>query len=269
MQKLWDDNALFVYKILDGQVRLVGGCVRDYLLHKPFKDRDMATILTPEQVVERLKEHHIPYLEIGRAFGTIVAKIKGIPFEITTLRKDIETDGRHAVVGFTKSWGTDARRRDFTVNALYADVHGKIYDYVQGLEDLKKRHIRFVGDPKRRMQEDYLRVLRYFRFWAQMGEKTVDLKIQKCLPEIIPYLSSLSHDRRREEMFKIVTGPRAKSVLKMMQKLGVLTKSLQEIRFSKRQKKVVAQRGLEKMLETFNFSEYKREKGGKDGKIEK
>ena len=130
MQKLWDEKALFLHKILDGKVRLVGGCVRDFLLHKRFEDRDMATTLTPDEVVARLEKNKIPYLDIGRAFGTIAAKVDGTPFEITTLRKDIKTDGRHAVVGFTKSWATDARRRDFTINALYADTKGKIYDYV-------------------------------------------------------------------------------------------------------------------------------------------
>ena len=151
----------------------------------------------------------------------------------------------------------------------YADIHGKIYDYVKGLEDLEKRHIRFVGEPRKRMQEDYLRVLRYFRFWAQMGEKNVDPKIQKCLPDIVPFLSGLSEDRRREEMFKIVTGPRARTTLKMMKKLGVLNESLQKIRFSKKQQKIIVRCELEKMLESFNFSEYKERKGGKDGKFEK
>ena len=163
MQQLWDKKALFLYRILNGQVRLVGGCVRDYLRHKRFKDRDMATLLTPDEVIMCLKKNNVEYLDIGRAFGTVVAKVHGTPFEITTLRKDIETDGRHAVVGFTKSWATDARRRDFTINALYADKNGKIYDYVGGVDDLKKGCVRFVGPAKKRMQEDYLRLLRYFR----------------------------------------------------------------------------------------------------------
>ena len=172
MQKLWDKKALFLHRILDGQVRLVGGCVRDFLLHKRFTDRDMATPLTPDEVVARLTKNGIPYLEIGRAFGTIVAKVDETPFEITTLRKDIETDGRHAVVGFTKSWAVDAKRRDFTINALYADAHGKIYDYVGGLEDLKQGRVRFVGPALRRMHEDYLRLLRYFRAHHSGSEPT-------------------------------------------------------------------------------------------------
>ena len=257
MQKLWDEKAAFLYHVLDGRVRLVGGCVRDYLLHKHFQDRDMATTLTPDEVVERLKKNNIQYLDIGRAFGTIVAKVEGTPFEITTLRKDIETDGRHAVVGFTKSWATDAKRRDFTINALYADKNGKIYDYTGGLGDLKNRRVRFVGDAKKRMQEDYLRVLRYFRFWAKMGEKQVAPDIQKALPKVIHFLGTLSIDRRRDEMFKIVTGPRAKTTLKATQKLNVLTQDLLEIPFSKKQRKIIADQGLEKMLATFGFSAYK------------
>lgn len=256
MQKLWDGKALFLYHVLDGQVRLVGGCVRDYLRHKRFQDRDMATPLTPDEVVSRLEKNHVPYLDIGRAFGTIVAKVDGTPFEITTLRKDIETDGRHAVVGFTKSWATDARRRDFTINALYADVNGKIYDYTGGLEDLKKGRVRFVGQAKKRMQEDYLRLLRYFRFWAKMGEKQVDKDVQKALPAIVPCLVQLSEDRRRDEMFKIIAGPRANTTLRTMKKLKVLNESLSHISFSKKQRKMIEQKRLEKILATFGFSEY-------------
>jgi len=257
MQNLWDKKALFLYHVLGGQVRLVGGCVRDYLAHKRFQDRDMATPLTPDEVEKCLQKHHIPYLDIGRIFGTIVAKVDGTPFEITTLRKDIETDGRHAVVGFTKSWATDARRRDFTVNALYADVNGQIYDYVGGLDDLKKGCVRFVGPAKKRMQEDYLRLLRYFRFWAKMGEKQVSADVQKAIPSIVPFLKTLSVDRRRDEMFKIVAGPRAYTTLKTMKKFNVLTESLLTVSFSKKQCKIIEQRHLEKMLATFGFSGYK------------
>ena len=257
MQNLWDKKSLYLYKILEGHVRLVGGCVRDFLLHKRFQDRDMATTLTPDEVVERLEKNKVPYLEIGRAFGTIVAKVDGTPFEITTLRKDIETDGRHAVVGFTKSWATDARRRDFTINALYADIDNKIYDYVGGLDDLKKGRVRFVGKAKKRMQEDYLRLLRYFRFWAKMGEKCIAKDVKESLPTVIPFLKTLSEDRRRDEMFKIVVGPRAKTTLKMMEKNQILQESLLTICFSKKQRKVIAEKGLEKMLASFGFSGYK------------
>ena len=261
MQKLWDEKSLFLYKILDGKVRLVGGCVRDYLMHKHFQDRDMATTLTPDEVIERFEKSKIAYLEIGRAFGTIVAKVNGTPFEITTLRKDVQTDGRHAVVKFTKSWKTDALRRDFTINALYADVNGTIYDYVNGLKDLQAHNVRFVGNASKRMQEDYLRLLRYFRFWAKMGTKKMDKQVEQALPKIIPYLSTLSMDRRRDEMFKIITGPRASTTLKMMKKYGVLTNDLLQILFSKKQQKILNEKGLEKMLETFGFSGYKKEKG--------
>ena len=261
MQKLWDKKALFLHQILEGHVRLVGGCVRDYLLHKRFVDRDMATSLTPDEVVAKLKQHHIPYLEIGRAFGTIVAKVENTPFEITTLRKDIQTDGRHAVVGFTKSWATDAKRRDFTINALYADVSGHIYDYVGGLKDLENNRLRFIGRAIQRMQEDYLRVLRYFRFWGAVGEKSLDEEVVKALTKVIPYLPTLSVDRRREEMFKIISGKRATTVLRQMKKTGVLTPCLLSIPFSKKQRHVIAKRGLEKMLASFGFSGYNKTKG--------
>lgn len=260
MQKLWDKKSLFLYKILDGKIRLVGGCVRDYLRHKKFQDRDIATSLTPAEVIKRLEKYHIPHVDIGQAFGTIVAKVQGTPFEITTLRKDIKTDGRHAVVGFTTSWATDAHRRDFTINALYANVNGVIYDYVGGLEDLKKCHVRFIGNAKRRMTEDYLRVLRYFRFWAQMGEKTVTQDVQKALPQIIPHLKELSWDRRRDEMFKIITGKRGKTSLNMMKKLNVLTDDILKIPFSKKQQKIFVDQKMEKTLESFGFSGYNKEK---------
>ena len=261
MQKLWNKKALFLYRVLDGQVRLVGGCVRDYLMHKRFQDRDMATPLTPDEVLTCLKKNGIPYLDIGRIFGTIVAKVNGTPFEITTLRKDIETDGRHAVVGFTKSWATDARRRDFTINALYADTNGKIYDYTGGLKDLKKRHLRFIGSPQKRMEEDYLRLLRYFRFWARMGERVIDVRVQKALPALIQKLGQLSVERRREELFKIITGPRAKTTLNLMRRLGVLNETLLSVPFSKKQRRFIALKGLEKMLANFGFWEYKRTEG--------
>ncbi len=269
MQQLWDKKALFLYRVLDGQVRLVGGCVRDYLCHQKFQDRDMATPLTPDEVVARLEANHIPYLEIGRAFGTIVAKVKGMPFEITTLRKDIETDGRHAVVGFTKSWAADARRRDFTINALYADVKGKIYDYVGGLADLENNRLRFVGQPLQRMQEDYLRILRYFRFWAKMGVEQVDSEVQQALPAVVPFLKKLSQYRRQNEMFKIVTGSRAEVVLQVMKQLDVLNQDLLEVPFSKRQRRAIRKRKLEKMLATFGFSGYKEEKGETNAQIKK
>ena len=260
MQKLWDEKALFLHKILDGKVRLVGGCVRDFLLHKRFEDRDMATTLTPDEVVARLEKNKIPYLDIGRAFGTIAAKVDGTPFEITTLRKDIKTDGRHAVVGFTKSWATDARRRDFTINALYADTKGKIYDYVGGLKDLKANRLRFIGPALQRMKEDHLRLLRYFRFWAKTKSKKLDADVVKALPKIIPLMATLSVDRRRDEMFKIITGPRAQTTLKMMKKYHVLTEDLLKIPFSKKQQKVFVEQHMEKILETFGFSGYKKEK---------
>ena len=192
-----------------------------------------------------------------------------MPFEITTLRKDIETDGRHAVVGFTKSWAADARRRDFTINALYADVNGKIYEYVGGLEDLEQNRLRFVGEARQTMHEDYLRVLRYFRFWARMGAEEVAIDVEQALPSVIPFLKKLSFDRRRNEMFKIVTGPRAEVVLRLMKRLNVLNDDLLSVPFSKRQRRAIRAMKLEKMLATFGFSGYKEGKGETNEKIKK
>ena len=253
MIQLWDNHALFLYKILNGQVRLVGGCVRDYLCSKPFQDRDMATTLTPDKVVHLLEKANIPYVDIGKDFGTIIAKVDGVPFEITTLRKDIKTDGRHAVVVWAKRWSTDAKRRDFTINALYADVDGKIWDYVGGLDDLKHHILRFIGDPNKRIKEDYLRILRYFRFFSIMEQRVVPSNIQQAIQQNQQGLYTLSMDRRRDEMFKLICTPYAENTLQVMDSLGVLQSVLTHIPFSKRQLRYIRDQKLEKMLAKFDF----------------
>ena len=257
MTQLWDKRSLYLHKILKGRVRLVGGCVRDHLRGKHFQDRDMATTLTPNAVITLLDKAGIPHVDIGKDFGTVIAKVDGEPFEITTLRKDVKTDGRHAVVCWAKRWPTDAKRRDFTMNALYADVNGKIWDYVGGVEDLKNNRLQFIGPPAKRIKEDYLRILRYFRFFTAMKQTVVPADIQQAIQQNQSGLASLSMDRRRDEMFKLMCLPGANKTLKVMQRMGLLTPVLTDIRFSKKQYQYFTDHKMEKMLATFGFVVYK------------
>ena len=153
-----------------GLTRYVGGAVRDDLLDHRVSDVDLATRLQPEEVMQRLEAGKIKAVPTGIDHGTITAISDGHPYEVTTLRRDVSTDGRRATVAFTTDWEEDAARRDFTINALSADPRtGEIFDYFGGLDDLLERHIRFIGDPLKRIAEDHLRILRYFRFHAQFG----------------------------------------------------------------------------------------------------
>ena len=158
-----------------GCARFVGGCVRNSLLNRPIEDIDIATTLTPDQVTEALQEAGIRAVPTGVEHGTITAVADSQPFEITTLRRDVSTDGRRAVVAFTQDWTEDAQRRDFTLNAVYADRDGTLFDPTgRGIEDGKAGRIVFVGDAMTRIREDYLRILRFFRFQAWYGKGDAD-----------------------------------------------------------------------------------------------
>lgn len=161
----------------DGSTRFVGGCIRNALWGEPVADIDLATQIAPETAVTLLKDAKIKTVPTGIAHGTITAVVSGKPYEITTLRRDVETDGRRAVIAYTDDWAEDAQRRDFTVNALYADQSGEVFDPTgEGLADIEARRFRFVGDADQRVREDYLRILRLFRFVAWYGR---DAKITK------------------------------------------------------------------------------------------
>ena len=147
-----------------GESRLVGGCVRDILLGKSHSDVDIATTVIPDVAMSVLKKAEIKVIPTGLKHGTVTAVLNEKHYEITTLRKDVETDGRHAVVEFTDSWKEDSRRRDFTINAMSMDLEGEVYDYFDGQKDLQSKLVKFVGNPEKRIEEDYLRILRYFRF---------------------------------------------------------------------------------------------------------
>lgn len=215
-----DISALF--DIFDGNIRLVGGSVRDILRHKEINDYDFATPLPPETVIHILNKHHIRVFLTGLKHGTVTAIYKGIPYEITTLRSDIATDGRHAKVHFVDSYEIDANRRDFTVNALYMDKAGKVTDYVGGLDDLSQQCIRFIGHANQRVQEDYLRILRYFRFLADFGINQIDTASLEACQSYRTGLQKISVERIRVEIFKLLEKPYALESLKLMKECQVL-----------------------------------------------
>jgi poly(A) polymerase len=194
---LWDDE--------DGP-RIVGGAVRDGLLGIQVSDIDLATKLHPQTVIDRLEEARIKAIPTGIDHGTITAVSQGKTFEITTLRRDVSTDGRRATVVFATDWKEDAARRDFTINALYADpVSGEIFDYFGGVEDLNAHIVRFIGDPTERIAEDHLRILRYFRFLARFGEENLDPDAIAACSATAKSLMALSRERIAGEILKILT----------------------------------------------------------------
>jgi len=192
----------------EGHLRLVGGAVRDILLGVEPKDYDLATILRPEIVkgyFERAGYVVIP-IPTGLEHGTVTVMVKGRAFEITTLRVDAKTDGRHAEVKFTDDWKLDAARRDFTINAMSIDMAGNLFDYFGGQEDLEQRHVRFVGDAGKRIEEDYLRILRLFRFFGRLGKIEIDQETRIAVVNQAVGLESISGERIWMEMQKILSG---------------------------------------------------------------
>jgi poly(A) polymerase len=184
-----------------GITRFVGGAVRDDLLHLPVSDVDLATQLKPLEVIDRLKRSNIKAVPTGIDHGTITAVSDGLPYEITTLRRDVTTDGRRATVAFTNAWEEDAGRRDFTINALFADPQsGEIFDYYRGIEDLLARRVRFIGDPLKRIAEDHLRILRYFRFHARFGAESFDENALDACTKRANDLMALSRERIADEL---------------------------------------------------------------------
>jgi poly(A) polymerase len=208
--------------------RIVGGAVRDLLAGRPVSDVDIATPLTPEAVTDALRRAGLRAIPTGIAHGTVTALAEGRTIEVTTLRRDVETDGRHAVVAFTDDFRTDAARRDFTINAMSLEPDGTVFDYFGGTEDLAAGRVRFVGVAAERIAEDYLRILRFFRFWARYGIDGPDAETVQALRAGAPQVSTLSAERVWSETAKIlaVTDPRA--VLRLMETLGVLAVVLPE-----------------------------------------
>ena len=196
-------NAISNYND-SSEIRYVGGCVRKILNNEKFDDIDLATNLKPEEVKECLKNNNIDFFETGIEHGTITARIEEKNFEITSLRKDVSTDGRHAVVEFTNEWKQDAVRRDFTINSIYADKDGNLFDPNDGVKDLENGKIEFIGDPAKRVKEDYLRIPRYIRFFLNYSRQDHELTTKKIIKQNISGVIKLSKERLLDELKKLV-----------------------------------------------------------------
>ena len=203
-------EAHIIFSILneigkDTKVRFVGGCVRKAICGENITDIDLATSLEPSEVKRKLKKEDIEVIDTGISHGTVTALLNKKIFEITTLREDLSTDGRHANVKFTTSWDKDALRRDFTINAIYADIEGRIFDPLNGMEDLKNGKVKFIGSIEKRIQEDYLRILRYFRFFTEYSKTDHDQDSIRFIKQNINGLNNISNERILSELKKILT----------------------------------------------------------------
>ncbi|MEM8773105.1 MAG: CCA tRNA nucleotidyltransferase [Pseudomonadota bacterium] len=210
-------------KAAPGGNRFVGGCVRDSLFAVAPKDFDLATVLPPEDVVRALTSAGLKYAPTGLAHGTVTAIAEHQGVEVTTLRKDVSTDGRRATVAYTDDWAIDAARRDFTINAIYLTPQGLLFDPVNGLTDINVRRVQFIGDAETRIREDYLRILRFFRFSARFAETFDEAGLAAC-KTLSGGLSQLSAERIGAEFMAILSLPRPGAVLKAMAAAGVLEK---------------------------------------------
>ncbi len=210
-------------------VRFVGGCVRNTIMDRPVDDVDLATQLEPEAVIEALKVADIQVVPTGLKHGTVTAISAGKPFEITTLRKDVATDGRHAEVVFTTDWAEDSARRDFRFNAIYANPdNGELFDPQDGIKDALEGQVVFVGDPDTRIREDYLRILRFFRFFAWYGEVRPDRESVKACARLKDGMEKLSVERVWKELKKLLSAPDPSKALRWMRTAEVLQVVLPE-----------------------------------------
>ena len=209
-----------------GEARFVGGAVRNALLGTGVVDIDIAVPMPPGEALARLTAKNIKVIETGLEHGTVTAIAGTHAFEITSLRRDVETDGRHAVVAFTDDWAEDAARRDFTINAMYASASGEIFDYATGIEDLIAGKVRFMGDAKTRIAEDYLRVLRLFRFHAWYGKGDLDAEGLRAAAEAKDKLKTLSAERIAKELLRLLEAGNPAPVLRVMAATGILSELL-------------------------------------------
>ena len=235
-----------VRRLLDALVkggiaaRFVGGCVRNTVLGRPVDDIDIAVDKPPETVMRTLEAADLKVVPTGLRHGTVTAIVEGRPFELTTLRRDLETDGRRAVVAFTDDWRADAERRDFTFNALYADPDGTLWDPFDGRADLLAGRVRFIGDPDQRIAEDRLRVLRFFRFHAWFGKPPLDSAGFDACRRNAGTLSALSAERVTKELLRLLAAPAPADALAAMAEAGALDHWLPEYAGAARLKALVA-----------------------------
>lgn len=223
---LLSNSALLrVFAALDGdgeEVRIAGGAVRNVLMGEAVSDIDMATTATPDVVQARAARAGLRTIPTGIDHGTITIICDGVPFEITTLRQDVDTFGRHANVAFGRDFEADAHRRDFTMNALFLDAHGRVYDYCGGLKDIALRRVRFIGEAAKRIREDYLRILRLFRFHASYGTGAIDGEALHASIELRQGLRVLSRERVRSELMKLLAAKGAAQSIGAMSDCGIL-----------------------------------------------
>lgn len=206
-----------------GCARFVGGCVRNALLNQPIDDIDIATTLRPEETDRAIRAAGLKAVPTGMSHGTVTAISERMPFEITTLRRDVSTDGRNATVAFTDDWAEDAARRDFRLNAVYADGHGAVFDPTgQGVADALAGRIVFVGEAETRVREDYLRILRFFRFFAWYGRGAPDATAMQACAALAPGMTRLSAERVSKELLKLLAAPEPLEAVEAMQTTGVL-----------------------------------------------
>lgn len=222
------DPALKAVMTALPESRVVGGAVRDALAGRAVADVDLATPRTPEEVGRALRKAGLRAVPTGIDHGTVTAVSGHRGFEITTLRNDVETDGRHAIVRYTTDWREDAARRDFTLNAMSMTPDGAVYDYFGGIGDLREGRVHFVGDAASRIAEDYLRVLRFFRFHARYGRGAPDANALAALRDGVPGLARLSPERVWSELKRILSAPEPDEALALMRDLGVLAAVLPE-----------------------------------------
>ena len=220
--------------------RFVGGCVRNWLIGQPIDDIDIAVDKPPDAVSRALEAADIKVVPTGLAHGTVTAVVAGRPFELTTLRRDLETDGRRAVVAFTEDWRADAGRRDFTFNALYADDQGTLYDYFDGRADLLAGRVRFIGNPDQRIAEDRLRVLRFFRFQAWYGRAPIDAAGFDACRRSAAGVRGLSGERVRKELLRLLQAPAPADALEAMVEAGALDHWLPEYAGTARLRALIA-----------------------------
>ncbi|WP_331250970.1 CCA tRNA nucleotidyltransferase [Oecophyllibacter saccharovorans] len=227
------------------QARLVGGCVRDFLCGRPVHDIDMASPLPPEEATPLLEAAGLKVVPTGLAHGTLTVVHESRPYELTTLRHDVETDGRHAVVAWTDDWREDAARRDFTINALSFDRAGKLHDEFGGVKDLAEGRVRFVGNAARRLEEDALRALRFFRFQARYGSGTPDGEAVAAIRAGVELTRRLSVERVASELLRLLTGPRLLPTLRLMEETTLLNVLLPQAQLA----------GLARLLACGNMTE--------------
>src|SRR6478672_10767184 len=206
-----------------GCARFVGGCVRNALIGAPVDDIDIATTLKPEETDKAIRAAGLKAVPTGIAHGTVTAVTERTPFEITTLRRDVSTDGRNATVAFTDDWAEDAARRDFRLNALYADASGEVFDPTgHGVSDAAEGRIVFVGEARTRIREDYLRILRFFRFYAWYGRGEPDAEAMAACAALAEGMTRLSAERVSKEMLKLLAAPDPRRAVAAMREAGVL-----------------------------------------------